>query len=157
KGALWLLPSGVAVAGIGIALAADAPSYPLVLLLVLASGLGVAAFHPEGSKFAAYASGRRRASGMSLFSVGGHLGYALGPVIAPPLVVAFGRRGGLLLAAPCLVVALVLFVATRFLGTFVPELNASGPREGENQPRAMTLLLGVVAFRTISWFGPITF
>src|SRR3954449_3436092 len=27
RGAMWLLPSGVAVAGVGIAVAADAPSY----------------------------------------------------------------------------------------------------------------------------------
>ena len=86
RGAIWLLPTGVAVAGIGIALAAAAPSYWLVLLFVLVSGLGVAAFHPEGSKFAAYASGNRRASGMSYFSVGGNLGYALGPIVTTPLV-----------------------------------------------------------------------
>src|SRR5213082_1831207 len=35
RGAMWLLPSGVSLAGIGIALAADAPSYWLVLLLAL--------------------------------------------------------------------------------------------------------------------------
>src|SRR5437763_11081316 len=67
RGAIWLLPGGVALAGIGIALAADAPSYWLVLVLVMVSGVGIAAYHPEGSKFAAYASGRRRASGMSAF------------------------------------------------------------------------------------------
>src|SRR5207253_2074141 len=105
RGALWLLPAGVAVAGIGIALAADAPSYWLVLVLVVVSGVGVAAYHPEGSKFAAYASGARRASGMSAFSIGGNVGFALGPVLATPLVVAFGLRGGFLLALPCLRVA----------------------------------------------------
>src|SRR6478735_11619321 len=47
RGAIWLLPTGVAVAGIGIALAADAPSYWAVLLLVMVSGIGIAAFHPE--------------------------------------------------------------------------------------------------------------
>src|SRR6188508_2135113 len=86
RGALWLLPAGVALAGIGIALAAAAPAYWLVLLLVVLSGLGVAAYHPEGSKFAAYASGRRRATGMSAFSIGGNIGYALGPITATPLV-----------------------------------------------------------------------
>src|SRR2546421_2380244 len=70
RGALWLLPAGVAVAGIGIALAADAPSYWLVLVLVVVSGVGVAAFHPQGSKFAAYASGVPRAGGVSPVSIG---------------------------------------------------------------------------------------
>src|SRR5438445_7964545 len=108
RGAMWLLPSGVALAGIGIALAADAPSYWLVLLLVLASGVGVAAFHPEGSKFAAFVSGRKRASGMAWFSIGGNLGYALGPLATTAAVVAFGLRGGLVLALPGLAVALAI-------------------------------------------------
>src|SRR2546426_6546175 len=55
RGAMWLLPAGVALAGIGIALAADAPSYWLVPLPVLVSGVCVAAFHPQGPKFAAFA------------------------------------------------------------------------------------------------------
>src|SRR3954464_13528437 len=45
RGAMWLLPLGVALAGLGTGLAADAPSYWLVLPLVLVSGVGVAAFH----------------------------------------------------------------------------------------------------------------
>src|SRR5215831_15463883 len=79
RGALWLLSSGVALAGVGMAFAADAPSYWLVVLLVVVSGIGTAAYHPEGSKFASYVSGGKKASGMALFSIGGNLGYALGP------------------------------------------------------------------------------
>jgi len=78
RGAIWLLPTGVAIGGVGMALAAAAPTYWLVVLFVAVSGLGTAAYHPEGSKFAAYVSGRRRASGMSLFSVGGNIGFGLG-------------------------------------------------------------------------------
>jgi MFS family permease len=96
RGAIWLLPGGVALAGIGIALAAAAPTYWLVLVLVVLSGLGIAAYHPEGSKFAAYVSGRRRASGMSAFSIGGNVGFALGPVLATPLVLVFVAVGGTL-------------------------------------------------------------
>src|SRR5437870_13289764 len=120
RGALWLLPAGVALAGIGIALAADAPSYWLVCVLVVVSGIGIAAYHPEGSKLAAYASGRKRASGMSLFSVGGNLGFALGPTVTTPLVLAFGLTGGLLLAVPCLLVAAMLVAVTRYLSSFAP-------------------------------------
>src|SRR6266480_4787050 len=156
RGALWLLPTGVAVAGIGIALAAAAPSYWLVLLLVVVSGLGVAAYHPEGSKFAAYASGRRRASGMSLFSIGGNIGFALGPTATTPLVLAFGLTGGLLLAVPCLAVAALLLVVVPFLGSFAPERGAQGGG-GEDRPGALALLLGVIAFRSVAWFGLITF
>src|SRR3954451_14825599 len=55
RGALWLIPAGTMLAAVGVGGAAISTGYSLVLLLVLAGGLGVAAFHPEGSKFAAYA------------------------------------------------------------------------------------------------------
>src|SRR2546421_10393141 len=77
-GAIWLIPAGVVAGGGGIALASVAPAYGLVIVCVVVSGLGTAAFHPEGSKFAAYVSGRRRASGVSLFSIRGHLGLGAG-------------------------------------------------------------------------------
>ncbi len=157
RGAIWLLPTGVALAGIGIALAADAPSYWLVILLVVVSGIGVAAYHPEGSKFAAYVSGRRRASGMSLFSLGGNIGYALGPIVATPIVLAFGLRGGFLLVVPCLVVAALLFALAPYLSRFVPEPRAHEARAGSDRRGPLALLLGVVAFRSVTWFGLITF
>src|SRR3954449_5683818 len=65
RGALWLIPGGTILAAVGVGLAAVTPVYAIVLALVFAGGLGVAAFHPEGAKYAAYASGPKRASGMS--------------------------------------------------------------------------------------------
>jgi MFS transporter, FSR family, fosmidomycin resistance protein len=157
RGAIWLLPVGVALAGTGVALAADAPSYWLVVLLVAVSGLGVAAYHPEGSKFAAYASGERRASGMSYFSIGGNIGYALGPLLATPLIVWLGLRGGLLLAVPCLVVAFVLLRAAPFLKGFEVERRHIVGAAGQDRIAALVLLLSVICFRSITWFGLITF
>src|SRR5438034_496099 len=157
RGAIWLLPGGVALAGVGIALAADAPSYWLVLVLVCVSGIGVAAYHPEGSKFAAYASGRKRASGMSAFSIGGNLGFALGPIVATPLVLWFGLRGGLLLALPCLAIAVALLALTPFLQTFVPDASKRREVHGQDRVGALVLLLGVIGFRSLAWFGLITF
>jgi FSR family fosmidomycin resistance protein-like MFS transporter len=157
RGAMWLLPAGVTFAGIGIALAADAPSYGLVVLLVLVSGIGVAAFHPEGSKFAGFVSGRRRASGMAWFSIGGNLGYALGPIAATAVIAALGLRGGLLLAVPSLLAATAMLVGTPYLRSFAPEPDAARAGAGDDEPTAMKLLLGVIALRSVAWFGLITF
>jgi FSR family fosmidomycin resistance protein-like MFS transporter len=157
RGAVWLLPVGLAVGGIGIGLAAVAPSYWVCLLLITLSGLGTAAFHPEGSKFASYVSGRRRASGMSFFSIGGNVGYALGPIAATFLVVHFGLRAGLLLALPCLAVSAVLVWALRYLRSFEPSRDAQAARAGEDRVGAIVALLGVIAFRSVAWFGLITF
>ena len=160
RGAIWLLPVGVAVGGIGIALAAAAPAYGLVVLLVVVSGLGTAAFHPEGSKFAAYASGDRRASGMSLFSVGGNIGYALGAIVTTPIVVWLGLSGGLLLMVPCLVVAGMLLRLAPFLVSLEPGEGGRARASafaGKDRPGAIVLLLVIVALRSVAWFGLITF
>jgi FSR family fosmidomycin resistance protein-like MFS transporter len=158
RGALWLLPAGVALAGVGMALAAVVPSYFLVVLAVLVSGLGVAAYHPEGSKFASYVSGERRASGMAFFSVGGNVGFALGPVVASGIVLALGLRGGLLLALPGLAVAAVLLAVRPYLEDFAPALD-TGRREaaGPGRPDGLALLLGVVGLRSVAHMGLFTF
>src|SRR3954449_12884849 len=93
-----LMPLGVLFGGLGIAAAGLAPSYGLVFLAIVVSGIGVAAFHPGGSRFANSLSGAKRASGMSLFSVGGNVGFALGPVVVTPLLLAFGLQGTLFVA-----------------------------------------------------------
>jgi FSR family fosmidomycin resistance protein-like MFS transporter len=157
RGAVWLLPAGLAAGGIGIGLTAAAPAYWLVLLFVVLSGLGTAAYHPEGSKFAAYASGDRRASGMSLFSIGGNMGYALGPIAATAVVVHLGLGGGLVLAVPCLAVAGLLLWLIPFLQGFAPERGAQPRWDGEDRPRAIGLLLAVIALRNVGWFSLVTF
>ncbi len=157
RGALWLLPSGIAVAGIGISLAAVSPRYWLVVVFLVLSGIGIAAYHPEGSKFAAFASGRRRASGMALFSIGGNIGYALGAIVTTPLVVWLGLKGGLFVALPCLAVAVLLAGLTPFLGTFAPSGKAGPGLTGADRMGAVTVLLAVIAFRSVAWFGLLTF
>ena len=159
RGAIWLLPAGVAVAGIGIGLAAASPAYGLVALFVVISGLGTAAYHPEGSKFAAYASGDRRASGMSLFSVGGNIGYALGALVTTPIVVALGMEGGLLLMVPCLVVAAMLLRAAAYLLALEHHEGQAitAASTEKERPGALVVLLMVVALRSVAWFGLLTF
>ena len=157
RGAMWLLPAGVALAGVGIALAADAPSFWLVLLLVLISGVGSAAYHPEGSKFAGFVSGRKRASGMAWFSIGGNLGFAFGPIATTAVVAAFDLRGGLILAVPALLVATAFIAAAPYLRGFAPERGAARQAAGADDRFAMKLLLGVIALRSVAWFGLVTF
>lgn len=157
RGAMWLLPAGVLAAGAGIALAGVAPSYPLVLAAVFLGGLGIAAFHPEGAKFASFASGRRRASGMSLFNTGGNLGYALGPIVLTPLVLGLGLAGTLVASLPILAVAVAIALTLPYLRTIHPEATGRLRAGGEDRPRAMLLLVGVIAMRSFMWFGLITF
>lgn len=157
RGALWLIPGGAALAAVGVGFAAISPVYPLVLVLVFAGGLGVAAFHPEGAKFAAYASGHKLATGMSYFNVGGNSGYALGAIVTALLVDWIGLGGGLVAMAPVLLVALALVRLLPSLIELKPETGTSAARHGVDQRRAMALLGGVIALRSVAWFTLLAF
>lgn len=156
----WLVPLGLFLAGGGVALASVMPSYWLAALMIGISGVGVAAFHPEAARFANYASGARRASGMSVFSLGGNLGFALGPLLAIPLMLTFGLPGGLLLLIPAIFMSMVL-------AREIPRLNvrrrpavssAGGAhRGGTDQWGPFARLTAALISRSIVFYGLNTF
>jgi MFS transporter, FSR family, fosmidomycin resistance protein len=154
----WLMPIGPILGGLGVALAAVAPTYGLTFAAVVVSGIGVAAFHPEGSRFANYVSGARRSSGMSLFSVGGNVGFALGPALVTPLVLAFGLSGTLLVIVPTTLMGIVLARELPRLKTFRVDLATSRAATTQTDAwRPFTLLAVVIGLRSFVYFGFITF
>ena len=100
-----LLPSGCITAGVMVGLTGFATGYGGLLLLIALAGVGVAAFHPLGYRLASQHSGERRGTATSVFSVGGLLGGAIGPLLATALVLRFDEPGTLGIAVPGLVVA----------------------------------------------------
>jgi len=153
-----LMPAGLACGAVGIALVGVAPTYGALFAAIALSGVGVAAFHPEASRFAHHVSGARRASGMSLFSVGGNAGFALGPLLTTPLVLVFGLRGTLFLIVPLGLMALLLARELGRLRSFTPA-PAATRSDGSERDRlgAFVLLAGVVALRSFVYFGLVTF
>jgi FSR family fosmidomycin resistance protein-like MFS transporter len=101
----WLLPLSVALSAIGIGLIGLAPSYAAVLALVVITGFGVAAYHPEGYRTATAVAGDKKATGVSIFSTGGNIGIAVGPLLATALIARFGLPGSLGMLIPGLLVA----------------------------------------------------
>ncbi len=155
----WLMPIGPVLGGVGVGLVGISPSYRLTFATVVVSGIGVAAFHPEGSRFANYVSGSRRSSGMSLFSVGGNIGFALGPVLVTPLVLIFGLPGTLLVIVPTSLMGLVLAHELPRLQSFRGDL-IGGRVKRLDEPDAwgpFTILGLVIALRSFVYFGFVTF
>lgn len=76
---------------IGLILLAKAPTYPFLVLGAALIGIGSAVFHPEASRVARAAAGRRFSTAQSIFQTGGNLGHAAGPLLAAFIVVPFGR------------------------------------------------------------------
>jgi MFS transporter, FSR family, fosmidomycin resistance protein len=155
----WLLPGGVALAAGGISLAGVVGSYGLTFAVVVLSGLGVAAYHPEASRFANYVAGERRATAMSFFSVGGNAGFALGPVLVTPLALAFGLGGTPLVAVVPAAVALLIARELGRLKGFRPAdatTDEPAPDAEPDQWRPFALLSAAVAARSVLYFGLMT-
>lgn len=81
-----------------------APSYAWLALLLFLAGLGTAAFHPAGASLVP--EGGSRTLRMAVFSLGGTLGVALGPLLITQVVSRWGIER----------VPLLLFPAAFFLG-----------------------------------------
>ena len=74
-------------------------SYLLTWLAIALSGIGVAAFHPEAARAARAPRGDSQQA-MSVFSVGGNVGFAIGPLFVSAVLVVAGLRGTVFLAVP---------------------------------------------------------
>ncbi len=121
KTVLWLLPASSLIAALGMALMGFAPTYSFVLLAVALNGVGAAAYHPEGSKQAFLISDEKKATALSIYSVGGNIGHGLGPIIAVFLLGHSGRQG----MAWFIVIALITAL---LFNRFIPTLQRQGDR-----------------------------
>ena len=153
----WLVPLGMTVAGAGIGLSGLGHSYVLTWLAIALSGLGVAAYHPESARLARRVA-RRGHVGMSWFSLGGNVGFALGPVLVTPAL----RFGGLgcspLLVIPAIAGALLTVMALRGMRGAGPVAGAATiAQPGRDDWRQFGLLTIAVVARSIVSFGMSTF
>lgn len=155
-----LVPAGLCLAGIGVALSGIAPGYWLIFAAIALSGVGISAFHPEAARRVRFLSGTRQATTMSLFTVGGMFGFAIGPLLITPTLIAFGPRGALILALPVVIMGVVI---TRQLPRLAVEpIRVSGTAQhvmaqGPERWADFIRLSAVVNFRSIVFFGLNTF
>lgn len=154
----WVIPAAMVLATAGTALIGLADTLPLMLAGAVISGFGVAAFHPEASRFSNYFAGAKRASGMSLFTVGGYLGFAVGPVVVTPLIALFGLNGTALLMVPALIVAVFLLVELpRFNAVRTQMHNVHRERPGTDDWRGFSIMGVVVALRSTTFLAAVSF
>lgn len=94
----YSLVAGMASMVIGLGVLSQATSLSTILVSAVFIGLGSAVFHPEASRMAHIAAGRRHGLSQALFQVGGNFGTALGPLFAAMVVVPNGQRAVALFA-----------------------------------------------------------
>jgi FSR family fosmidomycin resistance protein-like MFS transporter len=95
---------------------------------------------------------------MSFFSVGGNAGFALGPVVATPLVLSFGLSGTLFLALPAALMAVALFYEVPRMLRFAPGEAGNGREDSAPEHWGpFARMIGIVAVRSFVYFGLVAF
>lgn len=155
---VWVIPAGLILATAGMSAVGFASSMPLMFLGALVSGVGVAAFHPEASRYANYFGGAQRATSMSWFTTGGYLGFAMGPVIVTPLLVVFGLHGtAFLVVLGVVLAALLIRDLPRFERARLHAHRRRFVRSGVDDWRGFWILGAMVALRSSVFFAAVTF
>ena len=156
-----LLAVGCLISGAGIALIPFSPGFGWLIAFVMFTGLGTAAFHPEGFKATACIASVKRATGMSLFSVGGNLGFSIGAPAAIFLVSRFGLRGAAWLLVPAALAAALFLPALPDIRRRIAAVSASpvpGGGNGVERPvLAVSLIVLIVVFRSWTQLGLATY
>ena len=122
---------GPLISGVFLSLIGLAPSVEVLALILIAGGIGSAAFHPPGAAMSGGAAGGK-GSGlrMSIFAFGGLLGFAVGPLMVVGLVAVVGLSGMWVAMIPAIVVC----------GLLLKILPADRPHPGAAPPPLLELL-----------------
>ena len=149
---------GTMAAAIGAACLGLAPQYIVLVALAILSGLGTAAYHPQAAAMVVNVAGQRRATAMSVYLLGGNVGFAIGPYLAVWVLRQLGWHGLPLLAIPGLAMGAVLFVAAP--RDWSASAGAGGPsllRVVRENRAVLGRLLGVVSVRSWGHYGLMAF
>src|SRR5262245_26987948 len=123
------------VAGMGATLSglvglASAGNYAMVLVSAGLIGLGSAVFHPEATRMARHAAAGQQGFAQGIFQIGGHAGYAIGPLLAAMIVVPRGQTS----IAWVSVVALAAMLLMAWIGARYAEMRTSQARMKARAP-----------------------
>jgi FSR family fosmidomycin resistance protein-like MFS transporter len=126
------------VAGMGSTLSgliglACAGNYAMVLVSAALVGIGSAVFHPEATRMARHAAAGQQGFAQGIFQIGGHAGYAIGPLLAAMIVVPRGQAS----IAWVSVVALAAMVLMAWTGARYSEMRSSQMAAAKKRPADM--------------------
>jgi FSR family fosmidomycin resistance protein-like MFS transporter len=148
----WLLPASMITTGAGVAALGLSSSSVFALVAIGLTGVGVAAYHPQAARTARSVTGGSHI-GMSWFSLGGNLGFAIAPA-AGPLLSHAGLRASPLLLLPAVLGALITVPLLRASRSSL--LRARNP-SGVDDWRSFITLTTIIVLRSIAYVGLSTF
>ena len=150
-----LVMVGPVVAVVGLSMVGIATSYAMLSAILIAGGLGCAAFHPPAAALAHRLGGERPGLAMSVHITGGTLGFSLGPLLFAPFAQRFGLEWTPILALPGLI-AIAFFLA-RVPPIEIHTTSGGGLRALRPYAKPLGLLYAIVVLRTLTSLAFATF
>lgn len=133
----YSLAFGMGLTFAGLVLLAYAHDFKHILIASAFFGGGSAIFHPEASRIAFMAAGRRHGLAQSVFQVGGNTGSAIGPLLAALIIVPHGQRAVLFFCVLALIGVWVLWRVGRW--------HRENPHRLQRKPRPVVATAGTAA------------
>lgn len=149
----YSLPIGMTFTLIGLVSLAHSTSFATILMSAAMIGTGSAVFHPEASRIAFMAAGKRRGLAQSVFQVGGNAGSAIGPLLAALIVVPHGQRSLLVFSAVALAGVVILTMIGRWQARNFHRMKPRGTKSGavaSFPKRTVVIALSVLVALTFS-------
>ncbi len=122
----------------------------LLALLLIAGGLGGAAFHPPAAALVHRDAGRHRGLAMSFHITSGTLGQAIAPLLFAPFVQRFGLGATPWLIVPALIPVALLLRKLPSFERLQERGEAGGFRALAPYARPLALLYAIVVLRTLT-------
>jgi len=145
----YSLTMGMGCTLTGLLALAFASNYPTVLLAAALVGTGSSIFHPESSRIAKLASGKRHGLAQSIFQVGGNAGSAIGPLLAAWIIIPRGQHAVGWFSLVALLAIVVQFQIGRWYRTHqLAQAARRKPKPLHIFPRA-TVLRGIGALMVL--------
>lgn len=154
----WLMAAGIFLAGIGMAGVGVLPNYPLIMASAMLSGIGVAMFHPEGGRLGNLTAGEQKGKGMSIFAVGGKLGFTFGPLVATAAITLWGLPGTLIFIIPSTLCAAILLSQNKALLSYSnPDKQSSDDSLYQDNWVGFGFVMGAICCRSIMYYAFLSF
>ncbi|MDR1069816.1 MAG: MFS transporter [Gracilibacteraceae bacterium] len=154
----WFMSLGIFLAGGGLAVVGFLDDYWLIFAAALVSGTGVALFHPEGGRISNLAAGENKGAGMSVFAVGGNIGFAVGPIITTTALLGLGMKGTAVLLVPAVAAAGIILAQNGKLKSFTAKLaGQSAVQRDRDRWGAFSLVVVLLSLRSVVYYSLTTF
>jgi FSR family fosmidomycin resistance protein-like MFS transporter len=146
-GRRWFAVAGPMWVGLMMSLMIAAPWAWAIFVCASLAGVGTAAFHPQGASMVNRVAGPARGWSMSIFSMGGNLGFGLGPVLAAVMASA-NSAWAIAMAVPGIICSSVLFKFAPVVKSQHMESTGKSLRDARQNAGALTIIVLIIAIRS---------